>query len=183
MTCWSACAKPRKTSATGWSAHPTLRQYAGICFWMIRRLEYGFMAEHFARLETGGKPLRVLDAGCGVVPLCNWMSRRGHDVTALEPDAGEFRFLATSGLNAFYGSRVAYVNGRCEQLPFADSSFDVITCVSVLEHIVPGNDRLALREMARVLKPDGRLVVTFDVAPPRQPQPGECPWPSGQAAV
>ncbi len=167
-----------RASATAWSAHPTLQQYAGVCFWMMRRMEYGFTAGHFAKLESERGKMRVLDAGCGVVPLCNWMSRRGHDVTALEPLPDEFRFLTTSPLNDFYGSQVTYVNGRCEQLPFADSSFDVVTCVSVLERIVPGNDRWAFHEMARVLKPGGRLIITFDVAPPRPPQSGEGPWPT-----
>src|SRR5262249_17894092 len=71
----------------------------------------------------------------------------------------------------------SYLMGRCEQLPFASGTFDMVTCASVLEHIPPGNDRLALWEMARVLKPGGRLLITFDAAPLPELQPGEHPWP------
>src|SRR4051794_16744697 len=69
-----------------WSGYPTAREYADICFWAIRKLEYSFAAESFGSIDAGGSsPLRVLDVGCGVVPLCNWMSRRGHEVTAIDP--------------------------------------------------------------------------------------------------
>ena len=50
-------------------------------------------------------------------------------------------------------------------------------CVSVLEHVAPGNDRLLLWEAARVLKPAGRLIVTFDVAPVAPLRDGERLWP------
>jgi hypothetical protein len=42
-------------------------------------------------------------------------------------------------------------------LPYADASFDVVICLHVLEHIP--DDRLAMRELARVLKPGGRAIV------------------------
>src|SRR5262249_40042818 len=146
--------------------YPNFVEYTGICFWAMRKLEYGFVTRNIRQLEEqAGRSLRVLDAGCGVVPLCNWMSRRGHQVTALDPCRDDIEFLAGNNLNAFYGSNVSYLIGRCEQLPFASGTFDVVTCASVLEHIAPGNDRVALWEMARVLKPGGRLLLTFDVSP------------------
>ncbi|MCE9519789.1 MAG: class I SAM-dependent methyltransferase [Verrucomicrobia bacterium] len=158
--------------------HPAFLQYTVVCRWAIRKLEYGFVTQAFANLDADHTPLRVLDVGCGVVPLCNWMSCRGHEVVALDPLAETIQFLSINGLNQKYGSDVSYLHGRCELLPFSDASFDVITCVSVLEHMVPGNDRLALREMARVLKPGARLIITFDVAPRRDLHVGEDPWPS-----
>src|SRR4030095_15927811 len=80
-------------------------------------------------------------------------------------------------INSFYGSNVQYERATGENLPFAEASFHVVTCVSVLEHVPPGNDRLLMWEAARVLKPGGRLIVTFDVAPVRPPSEGETPWP------
>jgi len=52
-------------------------------------------------------------------------------------------------------SRLAYVNGDSEHLPFADSSFDVITCNHSFHHYP--NQLRAIEEMHRVLRPDGRL--------------------------
>jgi SAM-dependent methyltransferase len=162
-----------------WTSYPTFVEYTRVCHWAIRKREYGFLTEAFARAESEeGRPLAVLDAGCGVVPLCNWMSRRGHAVTAVDPLADDIDFLTGNDLNGFYGSSVDYRQAHCEALPFDDAQFDVVLCASVLEHIVPGNDRLALWEMARVLRPGGRLLLTFDVAPPAPPQPGEIAWPA-----
>jgi SAM-dependent methyltransferase len=46
-------------------------------------------------------------------------------------------------------------------LPFGDASFDHAYSVSVLEHILEPGDEQALRELARVTKPGGRVVVTL----------------------
>lgn len=53
---------------------------------------------------------------------------------------------------------VAVANLNTEPLPFADASFDLVTCTEVIEHLE--HYRETLREMYRVLKPHGRLVVT-----------------------
>ncbi|MEW8977321.1 MAG: class I SAM-dependent methyltransferase [Symbiobacterium sp.] len=50
-----------------------------------------------------------------------------------------------------------------EALPFADGSFDVVTC-RIAAHHFPAVDRFC-REAARVLRPGGRLVVVDNVAP------------------
>jgi SAM-dependent methyltransferase len=49
------------------------------------------------------------------------------------------------------------------KIPFADGAFDLVTCVSVIEHI-PDYKR-ALAEMVRVLAPGGRLLLTTDATP------------------
>lgn len=53
------------------------------------------------------------------------------------------------------------------KLPYAEGTFDHVVCVSVLEHVGHdgGQDRTALAEMFRVLKPAGTLHLTTDVAP------------------
>jgi glycosyltransferase involved in cell wall biosynthesis/SAM-dependent methyltransferase len=161
-----------------WATYPVIAEYASVCFWAIRKLEYAFAATQFARIEQEvSAPLRVLDVGCGVVPLCNWISRRGHRVTAIDPSDTDIDLLSRNQLNRFYRSDVAYEVGRAEELRFEDGTFDVVTCISVLEHLAPGNDRLALWEIARVLKPGGKLIITFDVSPSPLPQDGQAAWP------
>lgn len=48
------------------------------------------------------------------------------------------------------GTRV--VRGEAHDLPFGDRSFDVVSMFDVIEHLVPGDDEAACREMARVAK-------------------------------
>jgi SAM-dependent methyltransferase len=59
--------------------------------------------------------------------------------------------------------------GGAEALPFADTCFDCVTCIEVLEHIPGQLRRPALREMHRVLRPGGRLVL-------RVPHAGSFAW-------
>ena len=61
-------------------------------------------------------------------------------------------------------SPIAMVRGDLTTLPFSSASFDVILCSHVLEHVL--DDRAALEEMLRVLKPGGWAVlqVPFDPA-------------------
>ncbi len=47
-----------------------------------------------------------------------------------------------------------------ESLPFPDRTFQYVTCMEVLEHIPPDLRAAAFREMRRVLRPGGRLVLT-----------------------
>ena len=64
----------------------------------------------------------------------------------------------TSTLMALPDVAVTVANLNTEGLPFADASFDLVTCTEVIEHLE--HYRETLREMYRVLKPTGQLVVT-----------------------
>jgi SAM-dependent methyltransferase len=53
--------------------------------------------------------------------------------------------------------------GPLEAIPFADSSFDLVTCLDVIEHT--DDDVVSLRELRRVTRPGGWLVVTVPAHP------------------
>lgn len=163
---FDAVRQAANTSTAAWTQHPTVREYAGVMFWSIRRLEYGFAADALAAIEASSDgPLDILDLGCGVVPLAEWAAQRGHRVVALDPLVDEVALVANAG--SPYDNGVGYLAARGEALPFADASFDAVLCVSVLEHMVHGHDHMTLREIGRVLRPDGFLALTFDVGPTR----------------
>ena len=80
---------------------------------------------------------------------------RGAVATGFDPDPA---MLAAARMRAA-GAHVqaAFVEGRIEQIPFADASFDIVVATTVLCFLADASG--AVREMARVLRPGGRLVL------------------------
>ena len=99
---------------------------------------------------------RILDVGCGDGTLALACRESGAALVAgLDLDA---RMITRAA--AFAAQRRAtidYTVGRAGTLPFCDRSFDVVVSVAMLT-FVPEADRV-IGEMARVLRPGGRLVM------------------------
>lgn len=102
--------------------------------------------------------------------ICRWAAVEGADILVDGAGIGMYsRHLAALGarvtsLDIDFASMVAArqhvpacVNGACENLPFATASFDAVLSHEVLEHV--GDDAAALREIRRVLRDGGRLVL------------------------
>jgi SAM-dependent methyltransferase len=114
----------------------------------IARPEYWWYRVRTALLQAVfedfvGQPARVLDVGSADGPSVEWLKGRGVR-TALDLDPR--------------GLRRGDVCGSALALPFADQSFDVVAAFDVIEH-VPSEDAI-LSELARVLRPGGRLLVS-----------------------
>lgn len=92
----------------------------------------------------------LLDAGCGSGCTLDELSHfgvvAGCDVNPLAIEAAKCRGHSDVRL------------GRLEELPFADHSFDLVTCLDVVEHVP--DDHRAFAELRRVTRPGGRLLVT-----------------------
>lgn len=90
------------------------------------------------------------------------LARRGVSVTALdqlESEIDTWRTLAEREPS------LTFVVGDGRALPFADGSFDHATSISVLEHIAgEGGDASALGELARCVRPAGRVAITLPFA-------------------
>jgi SAM-dependent methyltransferase len=99
-----------------------------------------------AVLET--KPGRVLEVGCGPGEAAARIHASGAEVEAVDLSVRMVELTRAGGVDA----RVADV----QDLPFEDASFDCALAAWMLYH-VPDVDR-ALSELARVLRPGGRLI-------------------------
>ena len=91
-----------------------------------------------------GTPRRTLDVGSADAPSVGWM-RGNHPHVTLD--------LFPGGLVPGEG-----VCGSAMALPFADGSFDVVSAFDVVEHCE--DDALAVSELARVLAPGGRMLLS-----------------------
>jgi SAM-dependent methyltransferase len=91
----------------------------------------------------------ILEDGCGVGMYVEHLAPYGGKIYGLEYD---FERAAQAGQRS---PRI--LNAAGEHLPYADSTFDMILSHEVLEHVA--DDRLAVCEMARVLKVGGRAVI------------------------
>jgi SAM-dependent methyltransferase len=112
----------------------------------------GQRAIALALLAGAGLPprARLLDAGCGTGYNLVALGRDGRAVGVdLSPKA--LAYCRERGVRALRGSVL--------QLPFADASFDVVTSFDVLYHAWVSDDRAAVAEMVRVLRPGGVALV------------------------
>lgn len=95
---------------------------------------------------------RVLDVGCGGQPVflatCGFAERHGVDqIFSEEHVRGGIHFAPYDAV-------------RDGNLPFPDDHFDAVTMLAVFEHVDPAFLTPLLREVRRVLRPGGRVVLT-----------------------
>jgi SAM-dependent methyltransferase len=97
------------------------------------------------------QPRHALDVGCGEGRFCRMLKAAGVLATGIEPTPA---LLAAARERDPAG---LYLEGTAEQLPFADEAFELV--VSYLTLVDISDYRTAIREMARVLKPGGSLLI------------------------
>jgi 2-polyprenyl-6-hydroxyphenyl methylase/3-demethylubiquinone-9 3-methyltransferase len=112
-------------------------------------MRYGYFKRQVQALAVPGKA--VLDVGCGGGFLTESFAWDGYDVAGIDPSANSI--AAAREHAAVNQLTIDYRVARGECLPFADSSFDIVSCCDVLEHVHDPNQ--VIREISRTLKTDG----------------------------
>jgi len=95
---------------------------------------------------------RLLDYGCGTGAMCVRIGPRCGAYVGVDVDADRARQAS-----AMLGADIRPISPD-EPLPFEDESFDSAIILEVIEHVA--DERVVLAEIARVLKPGGRLLLT-----------------------
>ncbi|MBU1660846.1 MAG: class I SAM-dependent methyltransferase [Chloroflexi bacterium] len=88
---------------------------------------------------------QIMDAGCGEGVLVNEYHQRGYNIIGMDLNYSSERVLTGNVLN----------------MPYADSTFDVIINLDVIEHFHFPQQELIVKEFARILKPGGNLFISI----------------------
>jgi SAM-dependent methyltransferase len=113
----------------------------------------GFKAfvEPLVHRAAGGRPVRILDCGCGTGANVEWLGRFGRAYGFDLTEVG-LQFGRTAG-------RTGLVRASVTAAPFRSGAFDLVTSFDVLYALDECEERAALAEMLRLLKPGGHALV------------------------
>ena len=112
------------------------------------------------RWLVGSEPADVVDLGAGTGKLTRSLVALGHRVTAIEPLAGMRKQLAVAAPGA------TALEGSAESIPLPAASADVVVCAQAFHWF---EHETALEEIARVLRPGGRLALVWNTRDDREP--------------
>lgn len=100
-----------------------------------------------------GRPIRrVLDAGCGTGAIAAQVAARyGWRSIAMDVNAAAVPWLQDRAVDA--------IQADVTRIPLPSASCDALLSLDVLIHLTPGDERRAMAEFARVVRPNGLLVI------------------------
>jgi len=136
----------------------TMRQVEDTYWWyQVLRLE---VVKDVASRFPVPKTCKLLDAGCGTGGMLHALreTRPEWQITGLDFSHVAVEYCHQRGL-------AEVIRGSVDEMPFPNASFDVVVSLDVLYHRQVSQNR-AISEIARVLKPDGFLILNlpaFDV--------------------
>jgi len=145
-----------------WDRIKNSSAFYGSRFW-----EYPF-AIISAELKAG---MKCADIGCGSTPftpfLCELVGKTnvfGFDKDFIQDDSTESHYSFGARESVINKAGFQFYQTSFTKTDFNDNYFDRIFCISVLEHIEdPKIKGDGIMEMVRILKPGGRLIITFDL--------------------
>lgn len=103
---------------------------------------------------------RVLDLGCGIGRLSSWLARDERLVVGVDISAA----MLSAALRTSVSLNPTFVRYADAALPFADSSFERVVSVFVLQHVSDdGQLRALLAEVNRIMRNGGRVAIIEQV--------------------
>jgi 2-polyprenyl-3-methyl-5-hydroxy-6-metoxy-1,4-benzoquinol methylase len=125
-------------------------------------------ADHQARYEFAKKfadRKRVLDVACGTGFGSKALAESGAEVVAIDIDEGAITYAREN----FAHEKVTYEVGDASDITHEDESFDLVVSFETIEHLPEALRAKYLRELGRVLRPDGKLILSTPNKPITSP--------------
>jgi 2-polyprenyl-3-methyl-5-hydroxy-6-metoxy-1,4-benzoquinol methylase len=119
-------------------------------YFLIHEARYEYILDAIGQIlaKSEGRQLRVLDVGCFPYHLGAALEELGCDVYGI-----------SSSHEPLQSKKIVVCNIETDKFPFKDNYFDLVICTEVMEHL-PQAPARALREMYRVTKPQGHVLIT-----------------------
>lgn len=128
---------------------PVPESYSNVTPWNIDgAMRYWLVTQLIADMYT--PDLKIAEIGSGSAGITEFLD---HPVTGVDTAFDRTAERANPNLHQVIGSAT--------DLPFDDASYDVVLCLEMMEHLPDDIRGPAVREMLRVLRPGGRMVLTF----------------------
>lgn len=124
----------------------------------VRYFEFDFVDQSLRKIPYA----KVLDVSSPrIMPF--WLAeKRGFSITMINPDKDDL--FASQELSTLVKNRfnIVFKEGSdAARLDFAENSFDIVTSISVIEHVKSDAD--AIKDFIRVVRPGGQILLTFPV--------------------
>ena len=121
--------------------------------WWSRPYEYAFALQFVDKNDV------IADMGCGWMgrPLTAELARQGKECYGIDADE---RVMDLEKIDHLYYLPMDFTSSEMNY--FKASTFDKIFCISVLEDLSAGDMLAALKNFARLIKPDGKIIITLD---------------------
>lgn len=142
--------QPRRSRNLKREYYAEYRRVEDVHWWFVgrRRILLQILDRYIGRGRDGGR--RILDVGCGTGTMLTHLASFGN-AQGVDIDEEAVGYCHERGLRDVS-------LGEAAELPFPDGTFDLVTALDVVEHL--DDDVSALREMGRVLRAEGYLLVT-----------------------
>lgn len=138
--------------------HYERRRYRSLDQRLVNHLESRLIGRYLDAICRPGD--RILDLPCGYGRFIPALEERGASVVG-----GDRKLAMLQRTRERFGERVGVVQTLSQALPFADDSFDVVTCIRLMQHIHVVDDRWATyAEIARVARRGAVVTVYLESA-------------------
>jgi SAM-dependent methyltransferase len=121
---------------------------------------YSYIRDYRNTMQTDG--LKILDAGSGVTFFPHYLSSIFPEASVACCDRDPSFVELFSKINKTSNTSNVFYPSDIRHLPFHESAYDIIYCISVLEHT--DDFEMIIKEFHRIVKQDGLLIVTFDIS-------------------